>query len=46
MKYEDAPDLKERMKEVIALLSMEHVDIERVECLRSYGSSTRRTIAR
>ena len=25
---------------------MEHIDLERVECLRSFGSSTRRTIAR
>ena len=46
MKYEDAPDLKERMREIVNLLGMNHVKLDRVECLRSYGSSTKRTIAR
>lgn len=46
MRYIDAPDLKERMIEIVNLLQMNHVDIDRVECIRSYGSSTKRTIAR
>lgn len=46
MKYEDAPDLRERMQEIVNLLKMNHIDLERVECLRSFGSSTKRTIAR
>jgi predicted metallopeptidase len=46
MKYEHAPDLRERMVEIVSLLGMKHVDLERVECLRSTGSSTSRTIAR
>ena len=46
MKYEDAPDLKDRMREIVKSLGMIHVDVNRVECVRSYGSSTRRTIAR
>lgn len=46
MKYEDAPDLQKRMEEVVVLLSMGHVDPKRVACLRSFGSSSRRTIAR
>ncbi|PIN88983.1 metallopeptidase [Candidatus Pacearchaeota archaeon CG10_big_fil_rev_8_21_14_0_10_34_76] len=46
MKYEYAPDLQERMKEIISVLEMNHIDVERVQCLRSFGSSTRRTIAR
>jgi len=46
MKYEEAPDLKERMNDVIKTLGMNHIDAERVGCLRSFGSSTRRTIAR
>ncbi|MEI6731775.1 MAG: putative metallopeptidase [archaeon] len=46
MKYQDAPDLKERMIEIVRLLGMDHVDVGRVECLRSRGSSSRRTIAR
>lgn len=46
MKYEYAPDLKERMKKIVESLKMSHIDINRVECLRSFGSSTRRTLAR
>jgi predicted metallopeptidase len=46
MKYEYAPDIKERMVEAVGMLGMSHVDVNRIECLRSFGSSTRRTIAR
>lgn len=46
MKYEYALDLKKRMIEIVEILGMEHVDLNRVECLRSFGSSTKRTIAR
>jgi predicted metallopeptidase len=46
MKYEEAPDLKERMNDIVKVLEMNHVDLDRIECLRSYGSSTKRTIAR
>ena len=46
MKYEPALDLQMRMKEIVELLNLGHIDIERVKCFRSYGSSTRRTLAR
>ena len=46
MKYETAFDLKERMIEIVNLLQMNHIDTDRVECLRSFGSSTRNTLAR
>lgn len=46
MRYQDAPDLKERMEEIVRVLNMEHIDLSRVACLRSSGSSSRRTIAR
>ena len=46
MKYEEAPDLKERMTDIVKSLGMDHIDLDRIECLRSYGSSTKRTIAR
>lgn len=46
MKYEEAPDLKERMDDIVRSLGMDHIDLDRVGCLRSYGSSTKRTIAR
>ena len=46
MKYEYALDLQMRMKGIVELLKIEHIDIERVKCFRSYGSSTKRTLAR
>src|SRR3989344_6530936 len=46
MKYENAPDLNARMQDIVRALEMEHIDLNRVECLRSFGSSTKRTIAR
>lgn len=46
MKYEYAPDLKTRMQEIAKMLEMNHIDLSRVECLRGFGSSSRRTIAR
>lgn len=46
MKYEFAADLQERMEKIVAALTMEHIDLERVKCFRSYGSSTKRTLAR
>ena len=46
MKYEFAPDLQTRMEEIVKKLEMEHIDISRVKCFRSRGSSTKRTIAR
>jgi len=46
MKYEFAQDLKERMDEISLVLGMKHIDLNRVECLRSSGSSSSRTIAR
>ena len=46
MRYEPAPDLQERMNEIVKILSMDHVDVNRVKCFRSRGSSTKRTIAR
>lgn len=46
MKYDYAPDLQVRMEEIVKTLEMEHIDIARVKCFRSRGSSTKRTIAR
>ena len=46
MKYEYAPDLQARMQEVVRTLGMNHIYLDRVKCFRSFGSSTKRTIAR
>lgn len=44
--YVHAPDLKQRMIEIVKHTKMDHINLERVECLRSTGSSSKRTIAR
>lgn len=46
MRYENASDLRERMLDIIKTLNLSHIDVDRVECLRSRGSSTRRILAR
>ncbi len=46
MKYEFAPDLQARMNDIAKVLSLNHIDLNRVKCFRSFGSSTRRTLAR
>ena len=45
IKYEFAPDLQIIAREISGLL-FPHVDMNRVRCFRSYGSSSRGTIAR
>ncbi len=45
IKYELAPDIQEKINE-IALLLFPHIRLDSVVCLRSYGSSSRGTIAR
>lgn len=46
MKYVEAPDLQARMESMVRVLALDHIDITRVKCFRSYGSSTKRTLAR
>lgn len=45
MKYEYAPDLQEKAEEIAKIL-FPHIILERVKCFRSYGSSSKGTIAR
>jgi predicted metallopeptidase len=45
MKYEFAPDLQNIAEEVCEIL-FPYINISRVKCFRSYGSSSKRTIAR
>ena len=46
MKYQQAIDLQNRMTEIVKILGMSHIDVNRVKCIRSFGSSTKRTLAR
>ena len=45
MKYEFAPEIQFRAEEISRVL-FPYVDIENVKCFRSYGTSSRYTIAR
>ena len=45
MKYEFAPDIQAKANEIAKIL-FPHVNMERTRCFRSYGTSSRRTIAR
>ncbi len=45
MKYIFAPDLQEICEEVCKV-SFPHVKVDKVKCFRSYGTSSKRTIAR
>ncbi|MCW4048253.1 MAG: putative metallopeptidase [Candidatus Bathyarchaeota archaeon] len=46
IQYYNAPDIKDRLLEIIEVLKFEHVDMDRVYCVRSRGSQAKRTIAR
>ena len=45
MKYEYAPDIQLKAEEISKML-FPHIDMTRMKCFRSYGSSSRGTIAR
>lgn len=46
MKYENADDLQRKFEDIILTLGMSHVRKEDVVCIRSFGTSSRGTIAR
>ena len=46
MKYEFAPDLFEIAKDIILKLRLDHVKLDSISCIRSYGTKSRGTIAR
>lgn len=46
MEYIEALDVKAKMEHIAEILGMEHVDLSRMACFRSKGTSTRNTIAR
>lgn len=46
IRYEIAPDIQTRFAEIVRILSLDYIDLDKVVCVRSYGSSARRIIAR
>lgn len=46
IKYEHAPDVHLQMEKIVLKLGFNHVKLDAVTCIRSFGSSSRYTIAR
>ncbi len=46
IEYYDAPDIEQRISEIIDLLKFDHVRPKNVLCVRSRGSQAKRTLAR
>lgn len=46
IKYERAPDIDGRARDIVEKLGMKHVDMSRVWFMRSSGSESRHTLAR
>jgi predicted metallopeptidase len=46
IKYFLANDLRERVELIVRALNWDHIDLDRVVCIRSTGSGSRRTLAR
>lgn len=46
MRYEKSPDVDRQVAELVAALELRHIDLSRLVCVRSYGSRSRRTLAR
>jgi predicted metallopeptidase len=46
IRYEIAPDIQARFADIVLTLALGHIDLARVVCLRSRGSSARRVVAR
>lgn len=46
IEYFDAPDIKQRVQDIVEILRFDHVNQDRIYCIRSRGSGSQRTIAR
>ncbi|MBN1683637.1 metallopeptidase [Candidatus Bathyarchaeota archaeon] len=46
IEYFDAPDIKQRITEIIELLRFNHIKSDNVLCVRSRGSQSKRILAR
>ncbi len=46
IKYFNSPELNQKMRKIVEKLDMNHIDISRVKCVKSYGSKAKSTIAR
>lgn len=38
VRYVPAPDLEERVRMIVRIIGLNYIDVERIKCVRSYGS--------
>jgi len=46
IRYEIANDIQTRFADIVRTLNLAHIDLDNVVCVRSFGSSARRVVAR
>jgi len=46
IRYAEAPDIKQLVERMVAELDFNHINLSGVHCFRSFGSKSRRTVAR
>jgi len=46
IRYEIAEDIQTRFADIVRMLNLDHIDLDNVVCVRSFGSSARRVVAR
>jgi predicted metallopeptidase len=46
IRYEIADDIQNRFVDIVRTLDLNHINLDKVVCIRSFGSSARRVIAR
>ena len=46
MRYEPALDIQQKVHDVVNKLRLNHVKLDSISCIRSYGSSSKYTLAR
>jgi predicted metallopeptidase len=46
IRYEIADDIQERFVDIVRTLKLDYIDLEKVVCIRSFGSSAKRVVAR
>lgn len=46
IRYEIAPDIQSRFEDIVRTLDLSYIELDKVRCIRSFGSATKRVIAR
>jgi len=46
IRYAEAPEIKQLMERIVTELDFKHINLNGVHCFRSFGSKSKRTVAR